>query len=180
MCFILCCYLNHNLMEVMFTARSKLRKVLFLVLSVPFCLFLLFVNQISREWLNGFVPNSQGRRVWSLTRTSLNVTVRGQRSRSPGTKTCCALLSPSGSERMVRSAAWRIVTLSSRWDHSIAARGDFGGLHAVCVVSKLLCSQLQMCFLSQNYAFSGGVSCSECPQCCSLFLCTNPCTAFNS
>jgi len=36
------------------------------------------VNQISPEWLNGFVPNSQGRRAWSLAQMSLNVKVTGQ------------------------------------------------------------------------------------------------------
>jgi len=50
------------------TARSELRKVVFVALSVTF----LFVHKISPELLNGFAPNSQGRRVWSL--------------RSPGTK----------------------------------------------------------------------------------------------
>jgi len=61
-------------------------KVLFLVLSVTFLVVCLFVPQISGEWLNRFVPNSHGRRVWSLTQMSLNVKVKGQRSRSPGTK----------------------------------------------------------------------------------------------
>jgi len=56
------------------TARSELRKVLFLALSVTF----LFVYEISREPLNGFAPNLQGQRVWSLARTSLNVKVKGQ------------------------------------------------------------------------------------------------------
>jgi len=65
-----------------FTARSELRKVLFLVLSVTF----LFVYEISPELPNGFAPNSQRRRVWSLTRMSLKVKVKGQTSRSPGTK----------------------------------------------------------------------------------------------
>jgi len=36
----------------------------------------LFVYGISQEPLNGFAPNSQGRRVWSLARTSLNVKVK--------------------------------------------------------------------------------------------------------
>ena len=36
------------------TARSKLRKVLFLALTVTFLFVILFVNQISRERLNGF------------------------------------------------------------------------------------------------------------------------------
>ena len=60
-------------------------KVLFLALSVTF-LFFLFAYEISREPLNGFAPNLQGRRVCSLARTTLNVTVKGQRSRSPRTK----------------------------------------------------------------------------------------------
>ena len=62
-----------------FTARSELRKVLFLAPSV--CFFV----EISREPLNEFAPNSHGWRVRSLARTSLKVKVRGQRSRSPGT-----------------------------------------------------------------------------------------------
>ena len=37
-----------------------------------------FLYEICRERLNGFAPNSQGRRVWSLTRTSLKVKVKGQ------------------------------------------------------------------------------------------------------
>ena len=43
--------------------------------------FSLFVPQISREPLDGFAPNSQARRVWTLARSSLNVKVKGQRSR---------------------------------------------------------------------------------------------------
>jgi len=43
------------------TARSELSKVLFLAPSV--CGFLSFVYEISREPLNGFVPNSHGRHV---------------------------------------------------------------------------------------------------------------------
>jgi len=39
-----------------------------------------------QEPLNRFGPNSHGRRVWSFARTSFNVKVKGQRSRSPGTK----------------------------------------------------------------------------------------------
>jgi len=56
----------------LFTTRSELRDVLFLALSVTF----LFVYEISREPLNGFSPNSQGRRVWSTVWTSLNVKVK--------------------------------------------------------------------------------------------------------
>jgi len=69
--------------HVLSHARSELRKVLFLAPSV--CGFL-FVYEISWQPLNGFVPNSQGRRVRSLARTSLKVKVKGQRSRSPLTK----------------------------------------------------------------------------------------------
>jgi len=71
-----------------FTARSELRKVLFLAPSV--CFF--FVCEISREPLNGFASNSQGQRVWSLARTNLKVKV-GQRSRLLGTKTAFLALS---------------------------------------------------------------------------------------
>jgi len=38
--------------------------------------FFLFVYEISREPLNGFAPNSHGRRVWSLARRSLKVKVK--------------------------------------------------------------------------------------------------------
>ena len=38
----------------------------------------LIVTQISREWLNGFAPDSQGRQVWSLNRMRFNVKVKGQ------------------------------------------------------------------------------------------------------
>jgi len=44
-------------------ARSKLRKVLFLATVCDFFVLFLFVPQISREPLNGFAPNSHGRRV---------------------------------------------------------------------------------------------------------------------
>jgi len=53
---------KNEFFAIVITARSKLRKVLFLALSVlalsvTFCLF---VNQISREPMNGFGRNSQG------------------------------------------------------------------------------------------------------------------------
>jgi len=51
------------------------------------------VYEISREPLNGFAPNSQGRRVLSIARKSVNVKVKGQRSRSPGTKMAFSSLS---------------------------------------------------------------------------------------
>ena len=76
-----CCHIV--VFSLKFTTRSELRKVLFIVLSV--CRFL-FVYDTSQEPLNGLAPNSQGRRVWSIARTSLNVKVKGQRSRLPGTK----------------------------------------------------------------------------------------------
>ena len=51
----------------------------------------LFLYEISREPLNGFAPNSQGRRVWSLARTSLNVKVKGHGHQ--GQKTAFSVLS---------------------------------------------------------------------------------------
>ena len=75
------------------TARSELRKVLFLALSVTF----LFVYEISLEAPNGFAPNSHGRRVWSLARTNLNVNVKDQGYQEkhgifrPGRRPACRL-----------------------------------------------------------------------------------------
>ena len=54
--------------SVVVTARSELRKVLFLGPSV--CGFFF---EIYPEPLNGSVPNSHGRRVWSLAPTSFKV-----------------------------------------------------------------------------------------------------------
>jgi len=56
-----------------FTVCSELCKVLFLVLPLTF-----FMYEISPEPLNGFAPNSHGRRAWSLAQTSLKVKVKGQ------------------------------------------------------------------------------------------------------
>ena len=51
----------------------------------------LFVYEISREPLDGFAPNSHGRRVWSLARESLKVKVKGQGHQ--GQKTAFSALS---------------------------------------------------------------------------------------
>jgi len=56
------------------TAHRELRKV---DVFGAVCDFL-FVYEIFRELLNGFAPNSQGRRVWFLVGTSLKVKVKGQ------------------------------------------------------------------------------------------------------
>ena len=58
----------------LFSTCSELHKVLFLALCVTF----LFVYEISWELLSGFAPDSQGRHVWSLARTSLNLKVKGK------------------------------------------------------------------------------------------------------
>jgi len=58
-----------------FYRMQVLRKVLFLAPSV--CFFL-FMYEISLKPLNRFMPNSHERRVWSLTRTSLKVKIKGQ------------------------------------------------------------------------------------------------------
>jgi len=99
-------------------------KVLVLALSVTF-LFRLFVCEISPEPLNGFVPNSQGRRVWSLRRMSLNVKVKDQGHQGQKCTVHSHHPPPPGSNGMERTCCkWRH---SRRWDHSVAAeRGDFG------------------------------------------------------
>jgi len=48
--------------------------------------YFLLVYEMYREPLNGFAPNSHERRVYSLTRISLMVKVKDQRSRSSWTK----------------------------------------------------------------------------------------------
>ena len=62
---------------------------------------------------------------------------QGQRSRSQGTKTRCALLSgyhPRQRRNGMRSL--QITSCSSRRDHSVAGGGDFGGLRAcLCLVN---------------------------------------------
>jgi len=77
LCVCVCAtYVTVCFVCTLFTARSRLCKVLFLTLSVTF----LFVYEISLELLNGFAPNSHEKRVWlwSLARTSLIVDVKGQ------------------------------------------------------------------------------------------------------
>jgi len=73
-------------MEIVRTACSELWKVLQVLFSSASVCGFLFVHEISPEPLNGFAPNSHGKRVWSLAWMSLKLSVKGQRSRSPGTK----------------------------------------------------------------------------------------------
>jgi len=62
------------------------------------CDFLVCVGpEIYPERLNGFAPNSQGRCVWSLARTSLKVKAKGQGQGHQGQKT--AFLGPLGGLR---------------------------------------------------------------------------------
>jgi len=77
-------------------------KVLFLALSVTFFVFL-FVTQISLERMNGFAPNSQGKRVWSLARATLNNKVKAKHQGQEGQKTRYPLLSPPGNDSMKRA-----------------------------------------------------------------------------
>ena len=49
----------------------------------------LYVYEISREPLNGFRPNSHGRRVWSLARTSLKVKGQGHQGQKM-VHICCS------------------------------------------------------------------------------------------
>jgi len=95
------------------------------------------VNQIPRERLNRSAPNSHGRHVWSLARTSLNVKVKGQGYQAQKT---CAVHSHHPWQRLNGTRSPQITSVSSRWDHSVASRGDFGGLCAVYVWSNILSS----------------------------------------
>jgi len=77
------CHLSASNRQTQLSAFSAIAELLFL-----------FVYGTSCEPLNGFAPNSHGRRVWSIAQTSLKVKVKDQRSRSPGTKT--AFFGPFG------------------------------------------------------------------------------------
>ena len=79
---------------------------------------------ISPELLNGFVPNTQGRYVWTLARTSLNV--KGQGHQGQNIKICTV-------QHTNRTNLLQTTSCISRRDHSVAAGGDFGGLRAVYV-----------------------------------------------
>jgi len=69
--------------KYMYCFRSTRTYLPHAVNCVRFCFWrsetFLFVHDVSREPLNGFVPNSLGRRIWSLARTNLNVKIKGQR-----------------------------------------------------------------------------------------------------
>jgi len=74
---------GENYIEICWFLTKLQTKICWLFYG-PRCsfLFFLFVYEIYPEHLKGFAPNSQGKRVWSLARTSLNIEVKGQRSRS--------------------------------------------------------------------------------------------------
>jgi len=134
---------QHSLTWLLLIHTSHCMQVTFCFFSTvcySFLFFILFVTQISREPLNGFVPNSHGGRVWSLAQTSMNVKVTGQSQH--GQKTHCPLPSastpsPPGNDRMEH--AW------CKWRHLAAngtipsmARGDFSGFAcSVCLVKHL-------------------------------------------
>jgi len=71
------CYLKHG--HIVITAHSELQKVLFLVPAVCgfFCLCMKYLG----EPLNGFVPNSHGRHVGSVTQMSFKVKVKVTRDK---------------------------------------------------------------------------------------------------
>ena len=99
-------------------------KVLFLALSVISycCFFYSFVTQISRERLNGFAPNSQGRRVWSIAGKSLNVKVKSQGHQRQKR----AWHSHHPRQRRKGTRSLQVTSRSSGRHHSVPAGGDFG------------------------------------------------------
>ena len=91
-------------------------KVLFLALSVT-----LFVPRISLKPLNGFEPNSQGRRVWSLAWMSLNVKVNVTRYKN----VLCTPITPWQRRNGARSL--QMTSRSSSLDHCLIAGGVISG-----------------------------------------------------
>jgi len=103
--------------------RKSTRSLSHLLMSSCVCLF---VYEISREPLNRFAPNSQGRRDWSLARANLNVKVKGQ-----GHQDKRAVQSDHPRHRQNGTRSLQITSSSSERHHSVAAGGDFSGLRAV-------------------------------------------------
>jgi len=95
--------------------------------------FCLLVTHISRERLNGFAPNSQGRRAWSLARSNLKVNVKGQRSRLSGTTQRCALRSPPAATEWNALAANDVTQQRMAPFRRCRDGGNFGCLRAVYV-----------------------------------------------
>jgi len=84
------------------------------------------------ELLNGFAPNSQGRRVWSFARTSLNVRVKGQRSKSPGTKYALRTPNtPAVSTKWNALVADNVAQAANATSRSLV-RGVFASLRSAC------------------------------------------------
>jgi len=111
--------------------RTQVRFCFSAVSDISFFVFCLVVNQISREWLNGFAPNSQRRRVLSLAGTSFNFKDKGQSSRSPGTKRAVHCHYPSAATKWNTLAANNVMYLQIAQFRR--CRGDFSGLRAVYV-----------------------------------------------
>jgi len=85
----------------------------------------LFVPPVFVEPLNGFAPNSQGRRVWTIAPTSLNVKVKGQSHQ--GQKFAVHSYHPNGTRSL------KMTPRSSGRHHCVTAGDDFGDLRAVYV-----------------------------------------------
>jgi len=89
------------------------------------------VPQIRGKWLNEFAPNSQGRRVRSLARTSLNLKVKVLRLRSPGTKNALSAASPPAAYEWYGLAANNVQRQRTAPLRRCPGGGDFGGLRVV-------------------------------------------------
>ena len=86
-------HIRPRCLRFLITARSKLREVLFLALFVTFCLCFVWVSNIS-GMAERICAKFTGKTCLVPRSESLNVKVKGQRSRSPGTKMRCVLPSP--------------------------------------------------------------------------------------
>ena len=127
-----------------------------------FILFFLFLYEIFRKRLNGFAPNSHGRRIWSLARTSLNVRVKGQ--------------SHHGVFLPIDNALWGVAyAVRCKWRHP-AADGTIpsllgvtavhadGGLRAVCVWWNIFSSSSfigWICLVVETFNCWNSVNCAS-------------------
>ena len=103
-------------------------------------------RQISLELLNWFATDSQGRHVWSLARSSLKVSVKGQgyHGQKMGFQQISWELLNGFAINSHRRLVWSLT-----WT-SLEVKVNFGSLHAVCL-EKHLCSSSFNCRLNSKF-----------------------------
>ena len=121
--------------------------------------------EVYREPLNGFAPNSHGRRVWCLARRSLKVKVKGQISKSPGTKT--AFFGPFGG---LRAVMFGKTSLASSFLHLIYPTWSPALYRQRTVTSLQVCNAIKINFMFMWLTHTHIVCISQCSTYIALFI----------